>query len=170
MSPATSKLLYTAGSNTQCWCAGCTFSHLGVNQEAVLISGASASASFVNCTFASNSEQPPTRAPPIVAAAGSAELRLERCAFPGTATAGAPVLSATDGALFFSDTLRAVAVPPPRGAAQRDEAATLPLEDVPVPPVFLQGGDEWLLDAQQVRQRPRAIAALPDVVWRGRVR
>lgn len=131
-----------------------------MSQEAALITGSSASASFVNCTFAANSEQPPTRAPPIVAAAGSAELRLERCSFPGTAAAGAPVLSASGGALFFSDTLRAVAVPPPRGGAQRDEAATLPLEDVPVPPVFLQGGDEWLLDTQQVRRLPLTIAAL----------
>lgn len=146
----------TSGQQPAAGCgAGCTFAHLGVSQEAVAASGRLASASFVDCTFAANSALPPTRAPPIISATNSADVRLERCAFPGTAAAGAPVFMAEGGALFFSDTLRAVAVPPQRGAAPRDEAAALPLEDEPVPTVFLQGGDEWLLDTQQAR-RPLA--------------
>ena len=143
--------------------AGCTFSNLGVDQEAALIAGRLASASFVNCTFAANSaataKDPP---PPVISATGSADVRLERCEFPpvspatarrpGAAATPATVLAAEGNALYFSDAPRAVAAAPAAGEDGPPAAMeTLPLADVPVPPIFLQGGDEWLLDTQQVR-------------------
>eukprot|EP00892_Ulva_mutabilis_P002879 jgi/Ulvmu1/12592/UM092_0022.1 len=147
--------------NADLYAEGCTFSSLGVGEETALISGRTASASFVNCTFTAAPPPAESAAPPVIAATGGADVRLERCAFapisPPPGGSGPAVLAAADGALYFSDVRRAVTAAPDDGdgaaaltpAAGEEVGETFPLDDAPVPPIFLRGGDEWLLDTQQ---------------------